>query len=288
MSDAERYVPLSVRMGRRDAAEFGYLQDGVPGHLMPSLSEWLAKPWNEFQLQGPIQRTLQIDMAGVRESVYSVIVSDGDLMLDAVDYALSVMHSAAVSGAVDLRAKEYLAGQVAALQTILSQASSAYTVIATGDTWHLERRVDKTAKAAFEDAREQTRNSSDLLQDAWTATFKREPDADKAFRASVLAVESVTCALLAPNDSKPTLGKAISHLRATVANWTVAGLDDQQRASGETLLAVLETVWQNHQRHVKQGGVPPDQTGQDEAEAVLFLAVTIVQWFERGFVRKRK
>ena len=67
---------------------------------------------------------------------------------------------------------------------------------------------------------------------------------------------------------------------------TVADLDDKEQASGETLLAMLRTGRQNHQRHVLEGGAAPEPATPEEAEAVLFLAVTIVQWFQRGYVVK--
>ena len=101
------------------------------------------------------------------------------------------------------------------------------------------------------------------------------------------AVVSVACQTLAPADEQPSLGKAIRHLQRTLTTWTVATLDDQQQASAETLLAMLKTVWQNRQRHVGADGTPPQPASQKEAEAVLFLCVTIVQWFERGLVKRR-
>jgi hypothetical protein len=48
---------------------------------------------------------------------------------------------------------------------------------------------------------------------------------------------------------------------------------------------MLETVWLNHQRHLGADGSRAQPATQDEAEAVLFLAVTLVQWFERGLVK---
>lgn len=45
---------------------------------------------------------------------------------------------------------------------------------------------------------------------------------------------------------------------------------------------MFQTIWQNQGRHVEQGGRAPDPVERAEAEAVLFLAVTLVQWFERG------
>jgi len=280
VSDDQPFVPFSVRTGKRHPEQFRVLHEGVPGHLQPSLSSWFVPLWSQYRLQERVQRRLQIDVGQRDQSVYQYIVSDPVTFLDAVDYVLSFLHDRA--SACSAAEQDDIYGTVANLVIILREASSAYTV---SHAWQLETRVDETAEQAFQAAVEHEQHSSELLKQAWASTFKRDPDPGKAFRASVLAVESVATELFTPKDR--SLGKAIAHLRDTMETWTVAGLDDKQQASGATLLAMLRTVWENDQRHVGEGGKPPDPATQEEAEAVLFLAVTIVQWFERGFVRKR-
>ena len=280
MSKDQPFVPFSVRSGKRDPEQFRVLHEGVPGHLQPSLTSWFLPMWSQYRLQERIQRHLQIDVEQRDQTVYTSIISNPVTFLDAVDYVLSFLHDrASVCSAAE---QEDTFRTVANLVVILREASSAYTV---GAEWQLEARVDQTVEQAFQAAVEKEQHSSKLLKQAWASTFKRDPDPDKAFRASVLAVESVATELFTPKDR--SLGKAIAHLRDTVNTWTVAGLDDKQQASGATLLAMLRTVWENDQRHVGEGGKPPDPASQEEAEAVLFLAVTIVQWFEHGFVKKR-
>lgn len=281
----DEFVPLSVRTGRRDAEEFRVLHEGVPDHLHPSLSTWIREAVARFGLHDVIQRRLQIPDQGGPGGLMGYIDADPDEMLDAVDLILWSLNRRATTS-IDVSQRHEIAPWVARVMSALDEASSAYAVKST-QGWRLERRVDETAERAFQAAVEQERHSSDLLKQAWVSTFKRDPDPVAAFRASVLAVESVATQAFTPKDGRPSLGKAIAHLRSTVGQWTVAGLDDQQQASVETLLAMLQTVWENDQRHVGQGGRPPDPAAQEEAEAVLFLAVTIVQWFERGFVRKR-
>lgn len=280
----DEFVRLSVRTGQRDAEQFRVLHEGVPSHLHPSLSMWIYRAVKAFRLHDEIQRRLQIEDDGA--GVLALIDDDPKLMLDTVDLILWFLNHRATRSGADRSEQDRIAGLVVDVMSALDEASSAYAVKTT-QGWRLERRVDETAERAFQAAVEQERHSSDLLKQAWVNTFKRDPDPDAAFRASVLAVESVATQAFTPKDGKPSLGKAIMHLRSTVAEWTVSGLDDQQQASGKTLLAMMQTVWENDQRHVGEAGRPPDPATQEEAEAVLFLAVTIVQWFERGFVRKR-
>jgi hypothetical protein len=219
-------------------------------------------------------------------------MADPTLMLDVIELVLKI-NSDRVKAIGDSQyvpsEQEHTRGDiikgVLALMEILAEGSSAYGVDTT-HPWHLVRRVDPTAEDAVKDVVQRAGEASGLIRSSWTSTFSRSPDPDAAYRDAVFGVESVACMLFIPNDPEPTLGKAIGHLASTAAKWSVAGLDDKKQASGETLLSMLRTVWQNHERHVAQGGRAPEGATQEEAEAVVFLAVTLVQWFERGLVKR--
>lgn len=253
--------------------------------MRPSLLNWVAEGIDNLNLDRYLQRRLQIDL-GKRQaqSVYAVARNDATVMLDVVDAILQRLPDFHRGGDYELRS--LVETMVTTLDQMLTESSSAYSVDFS-DEWHLTTRVDDTAKQAFTDAVSEAQHAAGLLKSAWSATFKRDPDPSAAYRDAVFAVESVACEAFIPNDKRPSLGKAISTLKNTVADWTVATLDDREQASAATLLAMMMTVWQNHQRHVGEGGKPPEPASQQEAEAVLFLAITIVQWFERGLVKRR-
>jgi len=279
------FIPFSVRRGVRSGDAYASLYEDVPGHMRPSLLGWAAEGIRDYDFDGYLQRRLQIDLAERSvKSVYQAAAKDDALLLDVVDMILQGMLDVYQGGDHEIRGQ--IAVLVASLDSILNESSSAYSMDLS-DQWHLTTRVDDTAKQAFTDAVTQARQASGLLKSAWWATFKRDPDPSTAYRDAVLAVESVACEAFTPNDKRPSLGKAIRHLQNAVDDWTVATLDDQGQSSAATLLAMLRTVWQNHQRHVGEGGTAPEPASQEEAEAVLFLAVTIVQWFERGLVKRR-
>jgi hypothetical protein len=285
VSTDKPFIPFSVRRGARSGDAFASLHEDVPGHMRPSLLGWVSSAIQRLGLDGYVQRRLQIDLAKQgAKSVYQAASKDDALMIDVVDMMLQRMPDLYHGGDYEIQGQiEVL---VASLDAILTESSSAYAVDLS-DGWHLTTRVDATAKQAFEDAVTHAQHAAELLKSAWSATFKRDPDPSAAYRDAVFAVESVACEAFIPNDKRPSLGKAISHLQNTVADWTVATLDDQEQTSAATLLAMLRTVWQNHQRHVGEGGTAPEPASQAESEAVLFLAVTIVQWFERGLVKRR-
>lgn len=282
MSDEEPWVPLSLR-NREDRHSWQVLYEGVPAHLVVPLETWVGNQISEYELARTVQLRLRLDLGHYAPTASAIVIAaDGNpsLMLDIVDLLLLLLHHRREG--LD---RAEIRNQVLTLVIMLREASSAYTLDVSG-AWSLVRRVDATAEAAVSDIIERQGYASDLIKAAWKATFQHDADFEAAYRASVLAAESVACATFTPDDKRPTLGKAIAHLGNTVDHWTVGNLDEVQQASGHTLLAMLRTIWHNHERHVGQGGTPPESVTSEEAEAVLFLTVTVVQWFERGFVRR--
>ncbi|MEP7193532.1 MAG: hypothetical protein ABI903_11770 [Actinomycetota bacterium] len=254
---------------------------GVRPYMSPSLLGWVWSMVRDHDLEGYVQAN---GGGSKLRTVYEATTMNDDLMLDVVDSILQ--HLPALDESGDYVTQNKLRVLVAALQSILADSSSAY-VVDFSDGMRLVQRVDETAKEACDDLVEPVGRTSGLLKTAWSRTFSRNPDPSGSYRDAVLAVESVACDAFTPDDPQPSLGKAVGRLRSTLETWTVATLDDQQQASAGTLLAMLETVWQNHQRHLGADGKRAQPATQDEAEAVLFLAVTIVQWFERGLVKKK-
>lgn len=273
-------LPLPVRREVRSSDAVSVFHAGPPPYMSPSLLGWVWSMVRDHDLEGYVQANPH---GSKFKTVYEATTMNDDLMLDVVDSILQ--HLPALDGEGDYVTQNKLRVLVAALQSILTESSSAFAVDFS-DGMRLIQRVDKTAEQASTDALAQVGHASGLLNTAWSETFKREADPSSAYRDAVLAVESVACRAITPSDQRPSLGKAISQLQSTLTTWTVATLGDQQQASAETLLAMLKMVWQNHQNHIGADGAPPQPASQEEAEAVLFLAVTIVQWFERGLVKR--
>lgn len=282
----EPWRPLSARMSD-NPEQWDALIEGIPEHARESLRQWVADAAQRWRDLAPkAQRRLRLPGNGPKSLLASAMLNEDIEALDVLDACLRILDEwhKAYDESTDPQHKnrQVIETQFRTLQQVLDEASSAWTVGEDG----LVRVVGPAAQNAFFDAVERNGDPAALLKEAWLATFRRQPDYDRAFQQAVFAVESVAAALFIPRDPRPTLGKANSHLTQTVDRWTVAGLDEQEQEPGQTLLVMLRTVWHNHERHVGQGGKSPEPATKDEAEAVLFLAVTLVQWFERGLVRR--
>lgn len=290
------WVPLSIR-GTQQAEQWrSVLFEGVPSHLRTSLRALIDERLRVTGGASAVQRRLRLTLTplageGIVEPLLELADMNPETALDIVDCLVDEARRADVNLPTNARGEDFetrqsIYGFVRELEVVLDEANSTWRVSRPENgRWLLERRVDATTTAAAHDLFERRTTAADLLAAAWAATFRRAPDLTAAYRNVVLAVESVATPVLTPKDTSPTLGKAIAHLRDTTARWTVADLDDQGQKSALTLLGMLQTLWQNHQRHVAAGGHAPAPVQQDEAEAALLLGITVVQWFERGHVR---
>lgn len=100
----------------------------------------------------------------------------------------------------------------------------------------------------------------------------------------MLAVEAAALPVVLPKGG--TLGKVLAHIRDTSANWIVGGLDDSKAPSGEVLRSMIALLLHNQERHAHPDGQILG-VSQQEAESAINLAVTLVQWFTSGLVRRR-
>jgi hypothetical protein len=75
----------------------------------------------------------------------------------------------------------------------------------------------------------------------------------------------------------------------TTAQFNLPHLREDPRAkTHDILLGMLRMLWVG--QYDRHGGLPvsplPDDVTQDEAEAAVMLAVTLVGWFETGKVQQ--
>lgn len=266
------WQPLSVRRRLREP-DGPY--DGVPGHLEHALIEWLRNlfwdPDEEIDravLGGVVAYTHLETPRGLPPSLLLQHVLDScredeDVCLDIVDAALHVTHDTHAT---------------ATLGHLLRAAGSEWKV--NSDRRGLEQRVDESANESFQLATAPADEASGQLREAWSAVYGRQPNPSDAWDHAIKAVEAVLVPIVTPNDARPTLGRVLGQL---ASSRVTLDLDTSHRSldSVETLEAILRLLWPNPDRHSGGAGRMPSQ---HEAEAVVHLAVTIVQWTRSGVI----
>lgn len=168
------------------------------------------------------------------------------------------------------------------LDEILQLGGSIWQVAPDGRS--LVRRVDATAQEAFRGASSPGDVASAELKEAWTAVYGRNPDASDAWDHSIKAVEAVLIPMVTPAKAKATLGDVIGSLNSQGALWKLVlrGHDDTQSVA--PLVTMLRLMWPDPDRH---GSGTSRKPSLEEAEAVVNLAVAIVQWARAGALSKR-
>lgn len=288
----ESETPFSVRMGARPP--YKELYEGVPDWLLVPLLDWLERelrPWSARQVS--IRLRINILDSDAPEHAVRVALEqrarsaeDGRWdILDAIDFLCQndpdgdLAIPAVWFGTTPIAGSEPLA----VLNRMLLDGGSAYNYRRD----RLERRVDDATLAAFERVAATAGDEASMhLRRAWQAAYGRDPEPSRAYGDAVRAVEAVACPLLIPKDHKPTLGKAIAHLRDSPQAWQLTLEGEQEAAGIQPLRLMLQLLWTG-QRSRHAGGPNAGDQSLAEAEAAVSLAITCVQWFANGFIKRR-
>jgi hypothetical protein len=288
----ELEAPFSVRMGAplpdRD------LSEGVPDWLLIPLLDWLEK-----QLRARSARQLSVRLrisildSDAPEHAVRVALEERAResergrwdVLDAIDYLIQSDLNGDLGIPAEWTGTTPIAGSepLAVLDRLLTTGGSAYHY----RKGRLERRVDPATVAAFEHVTATANDEASLhLRQAWQATYGRDPEPSHAYAEAVRAVEAVACPFVIPKDHTPTLGRVIGRLRDRPDDWALV-LPGKNEAEGIAPLRVMLQLLWTAQRSRHAGG--PDTRDQllPEAEAAMPLAITCVQWFASGFVKRR-
>jgi hypothetical protein len=262
--------------------------EGVPPWLHSALEEWLYRAFVlDATRGGPSQAILHaielnlrlplVWAAGVRSAwatLQTQFRNRPESFLDVVDYALMVM--------VDERG----ASPDVKLETILSASGSIWTVAPDGGA--LTRRVGHELAEAARQVVSDPGSAGALIASAWKHIYGRDPSPSTGYSEAVRAIEAAACHVIIPNDGIPTLGKAIKALgNAPVGKFVTVFPSDA--VGGNPLEAVrklMELVWTSQtDRHGTNDESVPLSISQHQAEAALHAAVTLVLWFQRGFIQ---
>ncbi|GHJ47600.1 hypothetical protein Cs7R123_49420 [Catellatospora sp. TT07R-123] len=126
------------------------------------------------------------------------------------------------------------------------------------------------------------------LGNAIRAAYDLEPDPNKAYLESVMAVEAVICPLVEPNSTRASLSTTVRNLEndmnSSAPAWMLQwGGPKGQPAQMVRLTSMLQLLFQAHHRH---GGAVTMSQSQEEAEWSVHLAAALVQMISTGLLRK--
>lgn len=249
--------------------------EGVPSHLLPDCQAYLLPYLDSDPFRAHLRRSWRLRAAEAdKKSLYTATLRNPKgFVLDLLDFALDSDQGtlAALHGLPNLESALYGAG-------------SAWRV--KDDSTGLERRVEPKAVAARDQALAAAPNASDHLATAWSETYGLHPNPGHAYSEAIKAVEAAAVPLVEPNNAHATLGTVLRTLRDQQATWTVPLTNNRGEALGTgSVLALMELLWGGQSdRH---GGAGPTRpVGQEAAEVAVHAAVTLVQWFGSGAVRR--
>jgi hypothetical protein len=270
------WQPLSVREGWREP-DGPY--EGVPPHLEVHLYAWLDESLRDgaytneklvkvIAAQCRVDLPLHMSAGSCKQSLLTAAVDDHQSFLEIIDCRL---HLTAVHRA-----------DVGALRFWLSACGSVWTTSKDGS--QLVRRVDESATAAFEQATTPADAVSVELALAWGFVYGRDPSASRGWDHSIKALEAVLTGLVCPKNAKATLGTVIADLNSQISKWQLTLRGPNDDGSIAPLVAMLRLVWPNPDRHQGNHHRSPSL---EEAQAIVHVTVTIVQWARSGALARR-
>ena len=202
----------------------------------------------------------------VLQTVLNRCVQDQEVCLDVVDTLLQFRgdSSSGAQGGEEL-------------SLVLTIGRSVWDSAPDGKS--LVRRTDVTASDQARAAMTPNDVASAELSHAWDKVFGRHQDASDAWDHAIKATEAVLIPIVCPKKDKANLGSVAGYLTSASHVWKFALGDGVP-----TLEAMLRLMWPNPDRH--QDGTPKRKPTRAEAEAVVHMAVTIVQWIRSGALKR--
>ena len=250
------------------------LREGVPDGLQGSLLEIVYAYYGRSP-KGPtrVAHLARLTDRALHEpdNLLDVVEDDHELLLDAVDHALSYPN-------LD-HDPEPLAE---AVKSFLDDARSAYDVTeADWPRFELTWRQPPEITELVEQATSARSRAADHLRRAWSHAFAREPKPTEACLDAVKAVEAAARPTIEPNNDKATLGTMIKAVEQKPQKWTTSC--PAGAGSVETVAAMMRMIWKAHLRHGNAN--EPLDVPVETCEMLVHTAAVLVHWFTTGRIR---
>jgi hypothetical protein len=258
---------LSVRTGKQEP---NTPYDGVPPHLVQPFVNWIQKFFQDSY--NTINNSMLRYIGLINKVVIAPNGDERDLLNQILnqctqdeEFCLDIMDSILNFGRTD-------PGAVDELELVLALGGSNWRV--APDRNALVQRLDETAVG----------QSSAELAEAWRNAYGRNPNPSDAWDHAIKAVETVLIPIVCPTKNKPTLADVAGCLKAQPDQWKLQLEANGTIGAVETMEAMLRLIWPNPDRH---GGAGRRTPTPEESQAVVQLAVALVQWGRTGVLTKR-
>lgn len=284
--DPQPFRPISAR-GKEDP-RFDGLEAGVPDWMRLPLQSWITPLFYkagsssgifhqerheraQLLLRRAIPVPHRVNARMTAQAFAEEITLQPELCIDLLDCLL--------------QHERLLAMQIQALESILRDGGSAWTVKQDSTSPYLARRVHTViVERAVKASEGAPANAVHHLESAWRQIYGRVPNPNAGYHEAVKAVEVTVCPVVEPKSSRATLGTAIAVMRNAPDGKFVVAITGPPKPL-DNVRVLCEFLWQGHARHGQSGEDAKRDHTQEEAEMALHAALTLVHWFSRGFVK---
>lgn len=177
-------------------------------------------------------------------------------------------------------------GKASELEDLLTRSKSAFTVGTRSGKPGLVRRVPLGVQVAGDSVMARSGRAGVRLAKAWGELYGLKPNASEAYRLAILAVEDASVPVVSPKATGATLGTVLKQMEDQ-GDWGLPMDREHTNApSSEVLVSMMRMLW--HGQHDRHGGQPsaPGNVSEDEAKVAVSLAVTLVNLFESGLIKR--
>ena len=280
---------------------FDRLHEGVPPWLLQPLVDWVkdafisfppmeSEPQYDLDVMRNIEMAVRFDpplnwrsAADAADGIAARFRENSPEAIDVLDYVLCRVHRPKFPQDLTWN------GNVVRLKEILDKGGSVWDVTLGEENerrarpYQLTRRVAGPAYHAISEIGSLSDRAGQHLDEAWTQLLGTHPDPSAAYQAAVAAVEVAAKPAISPNHALATLGTMRGQLRSDVTNnpglWRFELGGDPQ-----VVVNMMSVLWENQLRHGNE--TEPISETQEQADAAVALALTLVRWFVTGVVRR--
>ncbi len=292
----ETWRPLGVDT-EEAVAEYDALHDGMPKWMWAAFWAWVREAVTIFRrysdgsgrvpmldtdlAEGMCQR-LRIPLTNLRarkvESQFG-------------NYQLKTAMETFVKHPQPLQIADYLLAhdghaKAEELDALLQRSKSAWAVGVRAGHPGLVRRVPLGVQVAGDSVMARAGRAGVRLARAWEELYGIQSNASAAYALAIKAVEDAAVPVVSPDNARATLGTVLKQIEDQ-DDWQLPMEREHDRApSRDVLIGMMRILW--HGQHDRHGGQPsaPGDVSMEEAVVAVSLAVTLVNWFDAGVVRR--